>query len=196
MIKPILFSTEMVRAILEGQKTVTRRSVKFGRGQNPKWSGYVPDGDVLYGSNNIPAAKAPCQAGDVLWVRETWGTASDLLGGVPGPVYRADYTDDELRTLQKKHYRWRPSIHMPKEAARIFLQVKDVRVERLQDINLDPPGPKNQVIQEGLHYLCDFIAVWNRAIKPEERNRYGWYANPWVWVVEFERCRQPEGWSG
>lgn len=98
--------------------------------------------------------------------------------------------------LQEKHYRWRPSIHMPKEAARIFLQVKDVRVERLQDINLDPPGPKNQVIQEGLHYLCDFIAVWNRAIKPEERNRYGWYANPWVWVIEFERCRQPEGWPG
>mgnify|MGYP000588473302 CR=1 FL=1 len=75
-----LFNTEMVRAILDGRKTVTRRPVKFGRGRNPKWSGYVPDGGVLYGSNNIPAAKAPYQAGDILWVRETWTS-------VPGGSY-------------------------------------------------------------------------------------------------------------
>ena len=70
--KPIVFNAQMVRAILEGRKTVTRRVVKFPRGWNPKFTGYIPDGAVLYGSNNIPAAKAPVQVGDVLWVRETW----------------------------------------------------------------------------------------------------------------------------
>lgn len=202
-IKPILFSTEMVRAILEGRKTVARRD-PF---QTP------PDYDVLKGlyrdskdqlcavfqcrkDPTTEAVYARYDRGDTLWVRETWGTVSDLLGAVPGPVYRADYTDDELRALQEKHYCWCPSIHMPKETARIFLQVKEVRVERLQDIKLDPPGPKNQVVQEGLHYLCDFIAVWEKTTKPADRDRYGWYANPWVWVIGFERCKKPEGWPG
>ena len=70
--KPILFNIEMVQAILEGRKTVTRRVVKFPSGWNPKFTGYIPDGAVLYGSNNIPAAKASYQTGDILWVRESW----------------------------------------------------------------------------------------------------------------------------
>ena len=70
--KPILFNTDMVRAILEGRKTVTRRVVKFKTGQNPQWTGYIPDGPVLYGSNNIPASKSPYHPGDILYVRETW----------------------------------------------------------------------------------------------------------------------------
>lgn len=201
--KPILFNTDMVRAIREGRKTVTRR--------DPFQTS--PDYDVLKGlyrdSKNRLCAVFQCRKdptteatyarydrGDILWVRETWGMASDLLGGVPGPVYCADYTDGDLRTLREKHYRWRPSIHMPREAARIFLKVTSVRVERLQDINLDPPGPDNQVIKEGLHYLCDFIAVWEMTIKPTDRPLYGWDANPWVWVIEFEQCEKPEGWPG
>ena len=85
---------------------------------------------------------------------------------------------------------WNPSIHMPREAARIFLRVTGVRVERLRDINLDPPGPKNQVVREGLNYLCDFIAVWERTIKPADRAAYGWGVNPWVWVISFERAKE------
>lgn len=201
--KPILFNTDMVRAILEGRKTVTRRD-PF---QTP------PDYDVLKGlyrdskerlcalfqCGNDPTtetAYARYDRGNILWVREAFGMASDLLGAIPGPVYRADYTDSELCSIRAKHYRWRPSIHMPREAARIFLKVTSVRVERLQDINLDPPGPDNQVIKEGLHYLCDFIAVWEMTIKPANRPLYGWDANPWVWVIEFERCEKPEGWPG
>lgn len=204
-IKPILFSTEMVRAILEGLKTVTRRVVKFQRGWNPKFTGYIPDGAVLYGSNNIPAAKAPYQPGDILWVRETFRVdyLSNIIGS--GRVQYKDGTYMDIRfspgrydMMRRAHRKpgWRPNENMPREAARIFLRVTGVRAERLQDINLDPPGPDNQVIKEGLHYLCDFIAVWEMTIKPANRPLYGWDANPWVWVIEFERCEKPEGWPG
>ena len=193
--KPILFNTDMVRAILEGRKTVTRRVVKFQRGWNPKFTGYIPDGAVLYGSNNIPAAKAPYQPGDILWIRETWCAEPGqyLYRAWTGAGMEPDKQDAAMRDMGLK---WRPSIHMPREAARIFLRVTGVRAERLQDINLDPPGPDNQVIKEGLHYLCDFIAVWEMTIKPAHRPLYGWDANPWVWVIEFERCEKPEGWPG
>ena len=85
-----------------------------------------------------------------------------------------------------------PSIHMPKDAARLFLRVTGVWAERLQDINLDPPGPENQVVREGARYLCDFIAVWDRTIKPADRQTYGWDANPWVWVIEFEKISKED----
>lgn len=216
--KQILMNTDMVRALLEGRKTVTRRAVKFKRGQNPTWSGYIPDGAVLYGSNNIPAAKAPYQPGDILWVRETWGMASDLLGAVPGPVYMADYSDFELRKLREKGYRWRPSIHMPREAARIFLRVTGVRVERLQDI------PQEDMLREGIKprhlpggcrcsayvegcmdepcpnrdaygywsYAYPFMETWDSTLQPKDRAAYCWEANPWVWVVEFSRIGKEE----
>ena len=87
---------------------------------------------------------------------------------------------------------WKPSIHMPKDAARLFLRVTGVWAERLQDINLDPPGAENQVIREGSRYLCDFIAVWDRTIKPSDRPAYGWDANPWVWVIEFEKISKED----
>ena len=123
--KPILFNTDMVRAILEGRKTVTRRVVKFKPGQNPQWTGYIPDGQVLYGSNNIPASKSPYQPGDILYVRETW--TRSMAGTY---LYKATDTPIILD-------RWRPSIHMPKEAARLFLRVTDVRAERLQAITIE-----------------------------------------------------------
>ena len=86
--------------------------------------------------------------------------------------------------------KWRPSIHMPREAARIFLRVTALRAERLRDIFEDPPGPENQVVREGLKYGCDFIATWENTIKPKERSAYGWEANPWVWVIEFEQIKE------
>ena len=175
--KPILFNTENVISLLDGRKTVTRRVVKFPRGWNPKFTGYIPDGAVLYGSNNIPAAKAPYHPGDILWVRETWSRLET------GPyLYKAD-NEKPLSYLG-----WRPSIHMPREAARIFLRVTDVRVERLDDMTTD------DVFMEGVfptstfeHIRDRWHQVWDSTIKPKDRPTYGWEANPWVWVIEFER---------
>ena len=187
--KPILFNAQMVRAILEGRKTVTRRAVKFPRGWNPKFTGYIPDGAVLYGSNNIPAAKAPVQVGDVLWVRETW---SRMETGQY--LYKAD-NEKPISYLG-----WRPSIHMPREAARIFLRVTDVRVERLQDITpdqIDAEGCKEWAYSATTGELLPsgpswFKIAWDNTVKAKNMSTYSWDANPWVWVIEFERSNKEE----
>ena len=186
--KPILFNTNMVKALLDGRKTVTRRVVKPQPIAEVKEL-YRKDGTDIwrtYGVDWWYEFRAPFIPGDILWVREAWGTASDLLGSVPGPVYRADYTGNELRELQEKHYRWHPSIHMPREAARIFLRVTEMRAERLQDI--DDAG----VLDEGLEIGDPFDELWGRTLKPADRALYGWAANPWVWVIEFERISKEE----
>ena len=110
-------------------------------------------------------------------------------------VYKADGIEN---TDEKWSLRWRPSIHMPKEAARIFLKVTDVRVERLQEIDID--GIRNEGLLSMSVYAGDMdIALeewkilWNSTIKKSDLDRYGWEANPYVWVIEFERCEKPEG---
>ena len=190
--KPILFNADMVRAILEGRKTVTRRVVKFKPGQNPQWTGYIPDGPVLYGSNNIPASKSPYHPGDILYVRETW--ARSMAGTY---LYKATDTPIILD-------RWHPSIHMPKEAARLFLRVTDVLVERLQDIasgQIDAEGCKEWAYSAKTGELLPsgpsfFRMQWDTTIKPANLPIYGWDANPWVWVIEFERVSKEEALKG
>ena len=145
-IKPILFNTEMVRAILDGRKTCTRRLVRFLPGKNPQWTGYIRDGLMLYNGRNEPCIiKAPYQPGDILYVRETWQYLYELDGNEQviedtGKYYYAatdtipfdTYVDEN--GVKHDHAPWRPSIHMPKEAVRIWLKVTGVRVERLQSI--------------------------------------------------------------
>ena len=214
--KPILFNTDMVRAILDGRKTVTRRVVKpqpkshiayacMGSGCG-KW-GYpgkdaweywdderfrLPDG--ISQDELKRRWTPPCNTGDILYVRETWCSAYDG----ERYFYLSDkHTDrEEKQLLDYNDVKWRPSIHMPKEAARIFLRVTDVRVERLQDIFKDPPGPKNQVVREGFRYGCDFIATWQNTMSRKDLPVYGWDANPWVWVIEFERVSKEAALKG
>lgn len=184
---PILFGTEMVRTILDGRKTVTRRLVKFLSRKNPNWTGYVKDGLMLYNGRNEPCIKkAPYQPGDILYVRESYSELSF------GYVYKADGENiDHLGNVIK----WHPSIHMPKEADRIWLKVTDVRVERLQDMWA------SDVSKEGLLFnkpttvdemLLAFAKLWNSTIKKSDIDSYGWNANPYVWTIEFERCEKPE----
>ena len=207
-IKPILFnkqiSTEMVRAILDGRKTCTRRLVRFLPGENPQWTGYIRDGLMLYNGRNEPCIiKAPYQPGDTLYVRETWcGLPVNEAGHMRGHTIYYYKADGELRP---KGWRgtWHPSIHMPKEASRIWLKVTNVRVERLQEISEDGAkaeganfkNGKNVGFEEKMNRTAieRFTEIWNSTIKKSDLDRYGWDANPWVWVIEFERCEKPEG---
>jgi hypothetical protein len=197
---PILFSTPMVQALLSGTKTMTRRIVKMyatsdahPMRQNATW---------LQENKTCPYGKV----GDILWVREGfYKLTSEKLNG--NFFYKADLA------TQGWNFKWKPSIHMPKEACRLFLKVKAVRVERLQDI------PRQDCINEGIAYkeenweklrglpgsyfdygrktFCplpsgkispsmSFKSLWNSINGPDS-----WSANPWVWVIEFERIAKP-----
>lgn len=194
--KPILFNTEMVRAILDGRKTVTRRVIKpqpFYVNNSGRWVWEIPKNKTIPNCctsvctasrewwEYLLESQFPYSVGDILYVRETWNSdwcdhAIYMADG--GSAKSAGYTNEP---------KWRPSIHMPKEAARIFLRVTGVRVERLQEITAD--GAE----KEGFTgHVCpqDFFAeTWSEIYDPRG---CGWNANPWVWVIEFERCERPE----
>lgn len=209
-IKPILFNTEMVRAVLDGRKICTRRLVKFLPGENPQWTGYIRDGLMLYNGKNEPCIrKAPYQPGDILYVRETWGYLI-ALNSDKQYVFRADEVAES--GFKNDSHIWHPSIHMPKEAARIWLKVTGVRAERLQEIteeqaSAEGTNPWDEACYEnnGWHptfsdpdsggepnIIDGFHKLWDSTIKKNDLGSYGWDANPWVWVIEFERCEKPE----
>lgn len=214
--KPILFNTEMVRAILEERKSVTRRAaLKSDELRSFPCSAY-PDGWWFRGRVYASKEKAMCSVegvmrlceyrqGDILWVRETW---AEMPYGI---VYRADGEEPEGWDQDD---RWRPSIHMPKKAARLFLRVTDVRVELLQDItDYRSEGIHPSEACEACFAVCGgcdplnsptgcdneieaFANLWDRTIKPAGLPLYGWEANPWVWVIEFERISKDEALGG
>ena len=232
--KPVLFNTEMVQAILEGRKTVTRRCVKYKysntemkmhtdkygtrlieiqKNVEGETHGRYPDGRTWQKLLPYIEKNPPFKKGDYLYVRETWQYLYELDGneqiieGTDRYYYKATDTipyDTYVDSMGITHETvpWKPSIHMPKEAARLFLKVTDVRVERLQDME------EEDAIKEGIHPkmcpncsgldcdLCseseytvmdEFMYLWNSTIKKAGLDKYGWDANPWVWVIEFER---------
>ena len=150
--KPILFSTEMVRAIIEGRKTETRRIAKSG--------------------------KAPYKISDILYVRETWAKTKDGMY-----LYKADPMYKDMQPGDFGFY-WKPSIHMPKAAARIFLEVIKVRKEKLQDITED--GAQKEGVEKTypFGFRTAFKKLWDRLNK---KTGYNWDSNPDVWVIEFKR---------
>ena len=233
---PILYNTEMVQAILNNHKTATRRVVKGDvadiiNSQYHKEHPKVPDKVLIE-----KLCRTPYEIGDVLYIRETWAfmccldcmeIADDpegtcLLGKTSTIhkdkdsasegcyIYRADHPHPERIT-------WRPSIHMPKAAARIWLRVTDVYPQRLQEMTLDDFA-KEGVSPEGAEeckcawefdgcrensctnkdaylrnrYIVPFAALWNSTIPKDQLDIYSWTADPWVWVIEFERCGKPE----
>lgn len=209
-IKPILFNTEMVQAILDGRKTCTRRIVKGAIPDDAMWgyTMFTPKGCVScrgvyadeYGEKFF---RLPYQQGDILYVRETWGHPISLNSDKQY-VFRADEIA-EIGFKNDSHI-WYPSIHMPKEAARIWLKVTDVRVERLQEcgegwcIDIEKEGiatPQDPILyisDDAFHdaLRMEFQKIWDSTIKKSDLDRYGWDANPWVWVIEFERCEKPK----
>lgn len=222
--KPILFNTEMVKAILDGRKTVTRRLANINTEItcNDGTANHEFVLDCLSGAPTPsgfvcrkcgfgvapPHSRVPCGTslfrprywpGDILYVRETWAKMVDL-GSIShaGYVYRGDFNDNELQELAEKHFTWKPSIHMPKEAARIFLRVTRVRIQRLQDITPDQCAAEGIELFRGpagareAYYISNFAALWDTTIPPADLRQYGWDANPWIWVVKFERIRKEE----
>ncbi len=197
--KPILFNTDMVRAILDGRKTVTRRVLKRPYEVHP--NGFITKPK---GNKRLCPYEPPYKVGDILYVRETWRKITDTEYG-----YRADChkADDNV-------FSWKPSIHMPKEAARLFLRVTNIRAAKLQDMGLE------DYLKEGIYIKSyeveltvskyfltipqretamkhkkeavardKFVELWNStAGKPNSPERIvnNWYANPLVWVIDFE----------
>lgn len=220
---PILFNGDMVRAILDGRKTVTRRAIKpqpkmilsfnlAGYGHE-KWSYPPPKAHELWGEkykcpDNITKEDKsmlwtpPCNTDDILYVRETWDNLpvnpDGSYCGYDRYYYRAD---GDLRP-EGWQGNWHPSVHMLKYAARIWLKVTDVRVERLEDITDEQAkadganwkNGKNVGWEEKMRRTAidRFAELWNSTIKKSDLELYGWDANPWVWVIEFERCEKPE----
>lgn len=225
-IKPILFNAEMVRAILDGRKTCTRRVIKpqpqsrlcytYAGSHNDcigKWTYPNRGAHKLWGEEyklpeNIKDEELskrwnpPYHTDDILYVRETWSE-----GYEDGTyIYRADDKLADLPTFKESSKLiYHPSIHMPKEAARIWLKITNVRVERLQDITVDGCHREGINIEtsavtdgETLNRKHDFSlekfeTLWNSTVKKSDIDRYGWNANPYVWVIEFDRCDKPEG---
>lgn len=215
-IKPILFNTEMVRAILERRKGATRRSVKGYIPDDAVWgyTAFTPKGYIScrgtfadgYGEKFF---KLPCEPGDILYVRETWEHFECCCceGDEHGNCYREPQQSALNKSCGCYMYRatdeiygdarWHPNIHMPKEAARIWLKVTNVRVERLQEITID--GIRNEGISSmAVHAgdmeiaLKEWKNLWNSTIKKTDLDSYGWEANPYVFVIEFIRIDKPE----
>ncbi|NSC32890.1 hypothetical protein [Roseburia intestinalis] len=195
-IKPILFNAEMVRAILDGRKTCTRRICKDANECTvPDMEFYNADRRTYAVHNfadkehteqlSIAERTCPICPGDILYVRETWKKAPN------GYYYYEDWQRNDIADVTK----WKPSIHMPKEAARIWLKVTDVRVERLQEITevqAQAEGCNSGLLTGACTARGQFEDLWNSTVKKSDIDRYGWDANSYVWVIEFERCEKPE----
>lgn len=221
---PILFNTDMVQAILDGRKTVTRRALKHPFEVHP--NGFITK---PRGNERLCHYTPPYQTDDILYVRETWRVgawdihnqmiAFDYKDGTCGELVHihdrklferlVDQSREDARKARceyngvdfvwekgKSPCRWHPSIHMPKQAARIWLKVTDVRVERLHDMTLDDflaegvvirpeafNDPENAYIQA----RSEFARIWDSTIRESQTD-----LNPYVWVIEFERCEKPE----
>lgn len=197
---PILFSVEMVRAILDGRKTQTRRVIKKQPRISCELATVLADGTAVFDEAHgydVHKYKCPYGApGDTLWVRETWATVKTYdnlnpskiprgsAGRWPSVWYAADPGEAGLYSLRKHNYQFlgktRPSIFLPRWASRTNLLVKNIRVERVQDITyLD-------AIAEGMDKDWpekSYRDLWD---KLNAKRGYGWDVNPWVWVIEFE----------
>lgn len=209
--KPILFNADDIRATLDGRKSVKRIVIK----PQPTYS--EKDGfswkRAAYGTDLPPTVKGaahnficacPYQPGDILYVRETWRKSPFTKHY----IFKADGEEElfkqsyDSEIMDDTVFKWKPSIHMPKEAARIWLKVTDVRVEQLQDIKEEQAKAEGTNWKNGKNVgweekmkrtaIDRFADIWNSTIKKKDLPIYGWNANPWVWVIEFERCEKPE----
>ena len=226
ILKPILFNTSMVQAILEGRKTSTRRIIKNKyENSNIEWFENKYGRKLVYMQNDAKVTKnsdgsenrqlraceeirPPYKVEDILYVRETWCQSTEIEPNYGKQEYHYKASpDDFIRQAPEGFIKWKPSIHMPKVAARIFLKVTDIKVQRLQDITED------EAQQEGIdpevaieysnwrptfydpdsggepNYREAFKDLWDKLYK---KKGYGWDSNPWVFVISFRRVDKEE----
>lgn len=195
---PIIFSTDMVKAILEGRKTQTRRVIKPQPPNSWKFDGFYDNGDISFSHPAGVKKIHKCsygKVGDRLWVRETWEESIKNLFGKSVILYKADYIDkpDDIANASK----WKSPIYMSRWASRITLEITDIRVERLQEITA------NDCVKEGCgrtlgtnphyHPRDRFKDLWNsiyaRNDRPDGYCKYSWENNPWVWMISFKRLK-------
>ena len=181
--RPILFSAPMVRAILEGKKTQTRRVWKQPTSLCMKDDClYATEHDARQSFNPIARDEIVCpygQRGDRLWVRE----AFHICPHHEDYFYRAD--DENLPLKCKAHTKWKPSIHMPRRASRITLEITSIRVERLQDIS-DADALAEGVDQTNTS-IRGYAAERFKRLWSSINGADSWHSNPWVWVIEFKK---------
>lgn len=227
---PILFNTEMVRAILGGRKTATRRLIRprykedesgfevmTNMGTGERWVEKVDEEELSFDPPRY--INPPYRSGDILYVRETWGWEPCWDCGMDTEEGDCNYGYERVYNQKEREYgcycykasmddgtelsvdTWHPSIHMPKAAARIWLKVTNVRTERLQCMSLDsflsegaviPPGAFNDPENAYRQVRTEFVSTWNSTIKKKDMDKYGWEADPWVWVIEFKKCEKSE----
>lgn len=218
--KPILFSTEMVQAILAGKKTQTRRTQGLEiPNQSPsgyEYLGWDKNVTVFKSSEGkFRDCKPKFNAGEILWVRETF---LELINCETKEFAAYEYKADMPEEFHKQFpHKWKPSLFMPKEAARIFLKVTNVRVERLQEISSEDaiaegiaidkqPMKNNDGWYYPKNYLPENTEYWgSKYFKIGEYSKsfeslwqsinakkHPWESNPWVWVYEFKRIEKPE----
>ena len=182
-VKPIIFNTQMVQAILSGEKHYTRRVIKYDTKSllsSPYHESHPEVSDKhIVGKLCIP----PYRVGDILYVRESFNPGEQRI------LYRADCPN-------AKDLKWTPAIYMPKTAARLWLKVTSIRVERLREITEDG------AIAEGMQGNTSpqdkqipaverFSSLWDTTISKSVLDQYGWLANPWVWVIGFKVTQKP-----
>lgn len=211
--KPILYATEMVQALLEGRKTQTRRTKGLNYiNTNPdNWTIEYLESIWAHGKDfEIKELKKPYDVGDILWVRET---VFDYKNFKEYPIF-SNIKENYIYKADGNFigcHKWKPSIHMPKEAARIFLKVTNIRVERLFEISAKDAiaeGVECKIVENMKEYRaylvkdsehvfgknsypdtpqCSFLELWEKINGKKSVN-----SNPWVWVIEFERVEKPE----
>lgn len=228
--KGIIMNTDEVKAILDGRKTEIRRVIKpqpkarlcylFAGHGSKKWSYPNKNAWKIWGEDyklpdNLTEEDKgmlwtpPCHTDDILYVKETWHTYTKRVGEGEGCRIQEFYGyKASISNSEDAEEPWKSSIYMPREAARLFLKVKNVRVERLQGM------PHDGAMKEGIHYdecpdgftwkahtdrvncyvspMSAMKAFWNSKIKKSDLGLYGWDVNPWVWVIVFERIPKEE----
>jgi len=173
---PIIFSSKMVRAILQGRKTQTRRVIKPQPPDQFSFSCTPHEGDEMHGES-FQLKRPYGKAGDTLWVRERWCQVAGKKETKNPYVYYADILNGD--------YKWQPSNHMPRVASRITLAITSIKAERLQEISV------RDLWAEGLEFgtaaknqgYLQWKKLWNSI---NAKRGFGWDKNPWVWVITFK----------